>query len=55
MVEIGCGIGRITRVLAERAHSVRAVDVSERMLAQARELNADVENVKWLLGDGRVA
>jgi SAM-dependent methyltransferase len=52
VVEIGCGIGRITRVLAERGRSVRAVDVSERMLAKARELNNELANVEWILGDG---
>lgn len=52
IVEIGCGVGRITRVLAERAARVRAIDVSEQMLEQARALNPQLENVEWLLGDG---
>lgn len=52
VVEIGCGLGRMTRVLAERAASVRALDVSERMLELAREYNPSVENVEWILGDG---
>ena len=52
VVEIGCGIGRLTRVLAERGASVRAIDVSERMLDLAREHNAHVTNVEWILGDG---
>lgn len=39
IVEIGCGVGRLTRVLAERGHSVRALDVSARMLELAREYN----------------
>ncbi len=51
VVEIGCGIGRLTRVLAARARSVRAVDVSPRMLALAREC-VPAANVRWLLGDG---
>jgi SAM-dependent methyltransferase len=52
VVEIGCGVGRLTRALARRAASVRAVDVSERMLAQARAHNPELGNVEWLLGDG---
>ena len=52
LVEIGCGVGRLTRVLAKRAGQVVAVDVSEEMLARARELNPRLENVRWLHGDG---
>jgi SAM-dependent methyltransferase len=52
VVEIGCGIGRMTRALAARAAHVRALDVSPEMLARARTENADPENVEWILGDG---
>jgi SAM-dependent methyltransferase len=52
VVEIGCGVGRLTRPLAERALDVRALDVSGRMLELAREHNGALENVTWLLGDG---
>jgi SAM-dependent methyltransferase len=52
VVEIGCGIGRLTRVLARRAVTVRALDVSPRMLELARRHGAGVDNVEWLLGDG---
>jgi SAM-dependent methyltransferase len=52
VVEIGCGVGRVTRALAARARAVRAVDVSGEMLAHARRLNADLENVEWLQNDG---
>lgn len=52
VVEIGCGVGRITRVLAARSASVRALDVSGRMLALAREHNSLLENVAWIQGDG---
>jgi SAM-dependent methyltransferase len=52
LVEIGCGAGRQTRALAERAASVRALDISERMLERARELNGQFDNVEWILGDG---
>jgi SAM-dependent methyltransferase len=52
VVEIGCGVGRLTRVLSERAASVRALDVSPNMLDLAREHNPALDNVAWLLGDG---
>lgn len=53
VVEIGCGIGRVTRALAARAARVVALDVSPRMLESGRRLNPDLHNVAWLLGDGR--
>lgn len=52
ILEIGCGIGRLTRPLAIRAARVLALDVSPEMLAQAREHNAGLANVTWILGDG---
>jgi SAM-dependent methyltransferase len=52
IVEIGCGVGRLTRVLAARAAHVTALDVSAEMLARARELNPQLGNVTWMHGDG---
>ncbi len=52
MVEIGCGVGRLTRVISRRAATVRALDISQLMLDRAAELCADLDNVEWLLGDG---
>ena len=52
VVEIGCGVGRLTREIAARAAAVEAIDVSERMLELAREHNPQLTNVSWLLGDG---
>jgi SAM-dependent methyltransferase len=52
VLEIGCGLGRITRVLAARAAAVLALDVSDEMLRRAAELNPELGNVRWLLGDG---
>lgn len=53
LVDIGCGVGRLTRVLAERAQRVYAIDVSAEMLALAREHNPQLANVEWVKGDGR--
>lgn len=53
VVEIGCGVGRLTRALARRVRSVDALDISDTMLAHARQYNAELHNVEWLHGDGR--
>src|SRR4051812_27587858 len=53
VLDLGCGLGRLTRPLAARARHVVAVDVSAEMLARARELNAGLGNVEWVHGDGR--
>jgi SAM-dependent methyltransferase len=53
VVEIGCGVGRMTRVLAERTADIRAIDVSQRMLDEAQRLNPELDNVEWILGDGK--
>jgi SAM-dependent methyltransferase len=53
VIEIGCGVGRLTRPLARQAKLVRALDVSPRMLELAREHNPGLGNVEWLQGDGR--
>jgi SAM-dependent methyltransferase len=52
VVDIGCGVGRLTRVLAARAAHVHALDVSAEMLERARQLNAHLPNVTWHEGDG---
>src|SRR5437763_15854406 len=52
ILEIGCGVGRLTRALAARGATVEALDVSERMLEHARRLNPQLANVEWVLGDG---
>jgi SAM-dependent methyltransferase len=52
VIEIGCGVGRLTRAIAARSGSVRAIDVSSRMLGLARAYHPDLENVTWLQGDG---
>jgi SAM-dependent methyltransferase len=52
VVDIGCGLGRLTRAIAARAGSVTGIDVSEEMLTRARQLNAGLENVTWVHGNG---
>lgn len=52
VVEIGCGIGRLTRPLARRARRVVGVDVSPGMVRKARQALADLDNVELLVGNG---
>lgn len=52
VLELGCGIGRLTRVLAARVAHVTAVDVSPEMLTRAQEHHDALANVEWVLGDG---
>ncbi|GAB3734690.1 hypothetical protein GCM10027598_60380 [Amycolatopsis oliviviridis] len=46
-LEIGCGMGRITPTIAERAGAVTAVDMTPRMLALAEENCARLSNVEF--------
>jgi len=51
-LEIGCGIGRMTRSFAERFHSVVALDVSMEMLRRGRALHAGNPRILWVPGTG---
>ena len=52
ILEIGCGLGRLTRRLSDLFGRVIALDVSPEMLARARRNLADRDNVEWVLGSG---
>jgi ubiquinone/menaquinone biosynthesis C-methylase UbiE len=51
-LEIGCGVGRMTRMLARVFGRVTGVDISEEMIEQARRNTADLNNVNLVVGDG---
>lgn len=53
VVDIGCGVGRLTRPMSERAAKVYAIDISREMLSQAMGLEPALDNVEWMQGDGR--
>src|SRR6266571_2356757 len=52
VLEVGCGIGRITRALGRRAASVTGVDVSAEMVEQGRAALADTANIDLIVGNG---
>ena len=52
VVEIGCGMGRITRPLANRACHVVGLDVSAEMIERAQQALHDLPNVELLVGNG---
>jgi len=52
MVEIGCGLGRMTHRFAERFSRVYSVDVSPEMLKRAGAQWASLANVDFILGHG---
>jgi len=51
VLELGCGTGYFTDVIAETAQSVLATDISEAMLAVAREHGEGLENVRYRVLD----
>jgi ubiquinone/menaquinone biosynthesis C-methylase UbiE len=52
VLEIGCGVGRLTRALAELFGDVYAVDVSGEMIAQGKMALADVPNAHLFQNNG---
>ena len=53
VVEIGCGVGRLTRALAGRVGHVIGTDISSEMIKRAQEWNAEIDNIDWVHGDGQ--
>jgi ubiquinone/menaquinone biosynthesis C-methylase UbiE len=52
ILEIGCGVGRVTRALGEVFGEVHAVDVSGEMIRQAREANRGIRNIHFHQNNG---
>jgi ubiquinone/menaquinone biosynthesis C-methylase UbiE len=50
-LEIGCGTGEFARLLATRARSVVAVDLSPQMIRLAEARSANCRNIEYLQGD----
>ena len=54
-LDFGCGLGRLTRGLARHFRLAWGVDISPRMVEQARELHRDVPNCTFQTTDGTLA
>jgi SAM-dependent methyltransferase len=50
-LEIGCSIGVLSRMLAERCNHLTSVDINARALERAKERCADRSNVRFELAD----
>jgi SAM-dependent methyltransferase len=53
VLDIGCGIGRIERVLASRVGAITAIDVSPGMIEEARRRCRGLPNVRFEQCNGR--
>ncbi|MFH1185387.1 MAG: 16S rRNA (adenine(1518)-N(6)/adenine(1519)-N(6))-dimethyltransferase RsmA [Chloroflexota bacterium] len=51
VLEIGCGIGSLTRYLAQAAHTVVAIELDGRLAAIAQDALAALRNVRVVCGD----
>src|SRR5437870_9054854 len=49
LLDFGCGVGRVSRALAETFRSVVGMDVAEAMIAHARRLNAAHANCQFVV------
>ncbi len=47
-LELGCGVGRLTRALAPHFDRCVGIDISQAMIDRARALNTDVTNCEWI-------
>lgn len=50
-LDFGCGLGRVTRAMSAHFDECVGVDISDTMVAKARELNADRDKCKFILLD----
>lgn len=50
-LEIGCGTGTFTRLLATQANHVTATDLSSEMIRVARHRSTDYQNIEYSVGD----
>jgi SAM-dependent methyltransferase len=52
VLDVGCGIGRMTAPIADHFDSVVGVDVSEEMIEQAKRLHGDQPNLNFAVNNG---
>jgi len=52
LLEIGCGVGRMTRHLSRSFEHVTAIDISPTMISKAKALNASTGNARFEVSSG---
>jgi SAM-dependent methyltransferase len=52
VLEIGCGVGRLAKILAPLVHSYTGLDISPGMLQEAEKRLAGVSNARFIETDG---
>jgi len=50
-LDFGCGVGRLTRALADKFTECYGVDISEKMIKKALELNGHIANCKFIVNE----
>jgi SAM-dependent methyltransferase len=53
VLDVGCGLGRIEKYLAEHCKEIHAVDISSRMIKFAKEYLKGYENVFFYVNNGK--
>lgn len=51
VLEVGPGVGNLTRQLSQRARAVLAVDIDRKLMPAAQRYHAELKNVTWLNAD----
>src|SRR5262245_11876643 len=51
VLEIGCGTGSFTRLMAKRARNVTAVDLSPQMIRLAQQQSTGYSNIQYVVSD----
>ena len=51
VLEVGPGVGNLTRLLAQSAAAVLAVDIDRKLLPAARAHHAALKNITWMITD----
>ena len=52
VLEIGCGVGRLARVIAPRVRGYTGIDIAPGMIEEARARCAELGNTRFVLADG---
>jgi 16S rRNA (adenine1518-N6/adenine1519-N6)-dimethyltransferase len=51
VLEVGPGVGNLTRLISQKAAAVLAVDIDKKLLPAAQRHHAELANVTWMIAD----